>query len=33
MQDRSMVEARQSIVQIKQVEKLKTWVGYAHQLW
>ena len=28
-----MVEARRSIVQIKIVGKLKTWVGYAHQLW
>ena len=28
-----MVEAKQSIVQIKQVGKLKTWVDYVHQLW
>ena len=32
MPDRSDVEARRSIVQIKQVGKLKTWVVYAHQL-
>ena len=33
MPNRSDGRSETGIVQIKQGRKLKTWVGYAHQLW